>query len=98
MALRVWTRWEFIGRRQLAAEGTQLAGLSAGNPQRTTDRPTAERRLEAFADMTLTSIKGSQQTVRYVTALSPLHQRILELLGFSAVLYTRLCTDSADPP
>jgi len=98
IALRVLTLLEFIGRRQLAAEGTKLAGLYAGNPQRTTARPTAERLLEAFADITLTIIKGSQQTARYVTALSPLQQRILELLGFSAVLYTRLCTDSAEPP
>jgi transposase len=98
IALRVLTLLEFIGRRQLAAEGTKLAGMYAGNPQRTTDRPTAERLLEAFEDITLTIIKGSQQTARYVTALSPLQQRILELLGFSAVLYTRLCADSADPP
>ena len=98
IALRVLTLLEFIGRRQLAAEGTKLAGLYAGNPQRTTDRPTAERLLEAFEDITLTIIKGSQQTARYVTALSPLQQRILELLGFSAVLYTRLCTDAAEPP
>ena len=72
IALRVLTLLEFIGRRQLAAEGTKLAGLYAGNPQRTTDRPTAERLLEAFEDITLTIIKGSQQTARYVTALSPL--------------------------
>src|SRR5215470_13132248 len=98
IALRVLTRLEFVGRRQLAAEGTKLAGLYAGNPQRATDRPTAERLLEAFEDITLTSIKGAQQTTRYVTALSPLQQRILELLGFSSVLYTRLCTISSEPP
>ena len=58
IALRVLTRLEFVGRRQLAAEGTQLAGLYAGNPKRETDRPTAERRLEAFEDITLTFVKG----------------------------------------
>jgi hypothetical protein len=72
----------------LAAEGTKLAGLYAGNPQRTTDRPTVERLLKAFEDIILTIIEGSQQTARYVTALSPLQQRILELSDFSAVLYT----------
>jgi hypothetical protein len=98
MAWRVLTLLEFIGRRQLAAEETKRAGLYAGNPQRTPDRPTTERLLEAFEDITLTSITGSQQTARYVTALRPLQQRILKLLGVSAVLYTRLCTDSAEPP
>ena len=96
--IRLLTLLEFIGRRQLAAEGTKLAGLYAGNPQRATDRPTAERLLEAFEDITLTIIKGAQQTARHVTALSPLQQRILELLGFSSVLYTGLCTGSSEPP
>jgi transposase len=98
IALRVLTLLEFVGRRQLAAEGTKLAGLYAGNPQRATDRPTAERLLEAFEDITLTLIKGLQQTARYVTALSPLQLRILELLGFPSALYTRLCTVSSEPP
>ena len=98
IALRVLTLLEFVGRRQVAAEGRKLAGLYAGNPQRETDRPTAERLLEAFEDITLTIVKGSQQTARYVTALSPLQQRILELLGFSSALYTRLGTVSSEPP
>src|SRR5881296_2737243 len=98
LALRVLTLLEFVGRRQLAAEGAKLAGLYAGNPKRETARPTAERLLGAFQDITLTITKGPQQTERYVTALSPLQQRILEILGFSSALYTRLCTVSSEPP
>jgi transposase len=98
IALRVLTLLEFVGRRQLATEGSKLAGLYAGNPKRETDRPTAERLLEAFLDITLTIIKGPQQTDRHVTALSPLQQRVLEILGFSSELYTRLCTVSSEPP
>jgi transposase len=98
IALRVLTLLEFVGRRQLATEGAQLAGLYAGNPKRETDRPTAERLLEAFHDITLTIIKGSQQTARHVTTLSPLQQRILEVLDFSSALYIRLCTVSSEPP
>ena len=98
IALRVLTLLEFVGRRQLAAEGTKLAGLYAGNPRRETARPTAERLLEAFEDITLTIVKGPQQIARHMTALSPLQQRILGILGFSSALYTRLCTISAEPP
>ena len=98
IALRVLTLLEFVGRRQLATEGAKLAGLYAGNPRRATDRPTAERLLEAFQDITLTLRKGPQQTDRHVTALSPLQQRILEVLGFSSALYTRLCSISSEPP
>src|SRR5262249_38601859 len=50
IALRVLTLLEFVGRRQLAAEGAQLAGLYAGNPKRETARPTAEQLLEAFRE------------------------------------------------
>jgi transposase len=98
IALRVLTLVECVGRRQLAAEGAKLAGLYAGNPKRETDRPTAERLLEAFQDITLTIIKGPHQTERHVTALRPLQQRILEILGFSSALYTRLGTISSEPP
>ena len=98
IALRVLTLLEFVGRRQLAAEGTKLAGLYAGNPRRETARPTAEHLLEAFEDITLTIVKGPQRIVRHMTALSPLQQRILALLGFSPELYTRLGTISSEPP
>ena len=98
IALRVLTLLEFVGRRQLATEGATLAGLYAGNPKRDTDRPTAERLLEAFQDITLIIIQEAQQTTRHVTALSPLQQRILEMLGFSSALYTKLCTVSSEPP
>jgi transposase len=97
-ALRVLTLWEFVGRRQLAAAGAKLAGLDAGNPQRATARPTAARVHEALQAITLTIIKGPQQTDRHVTALSPLQRRILEVLGFSSELYTRRCTVSSEPP
>jgi transposase len=96
--LRVLTLLEFVVRRQIAAAGAKLTGLYTGNPKRATNRPTAERLLEAFQDITLTIIKSPQQTARHVTALSPLQQRILELLGFSSALYTRLETSSSEPP
>jgi len=98
IALRVLTLLELVGRRQLATEGAKLAGLYAGNPRRETDRPTAERLLEAFEGITLTIIEGQPQTLRHLTVLSPLQQRILEILGFSSALYTRLCTVSSEPP
>ena len=98
IALRVLTLLECVGRRPLAAEGAKRAGLSAGNPQRETVRPTAERLLEAFQEITLTVIGASQKTYRHLTALSPHQQHILEILGFSSEVYTRLCAVSAEPP
>jgi transposase len=57
IAFRVLTLLEFVGRRQLAAEQVKLAGLYAGNPKRATVRPTAERMLETFQEITLTLIE-----------------------------------------
>ena len=85
-------------RRQLAAQGETLAGLYVGNAKRATARPTAERLLEVFQEVTLTVVEGATQIYRHLTALSPLHVRILELLGFSSHVYTRLCAVSDEPP
>ena len=97
IALRVLTLVEFVVRRQLAAEGATLAGLYAGNTKRETARPTAERLLEAFQEVTLTVVEGIHQAYRHLTTLSPLQERSLELLGFSSRVYTRLCTVSHEP-
>jgi transposase len=98
IALRVLTLIEFVGRRHLAVEKDKIAGLYVGNPKRATARPTAERLLEAFQDLTLTVIELPQQTIRHVTTLSPVQRRILEILGFSSEVYTRLEAISVEPP
>jgi transposase len=98
IALRALTLLEFVGRRQLAGEEAKLAGLYAGNPKRETARPTAERLLEAFQDVTLTVSELPQQTMRYVTPLRPIQLRILEILGFAAAVYMRLEALSVEPP
>jgi transposase len=97
IALRILTLVEFVVRRQLAAEEATLAGLYVGNAKRETARPTAERLLDAFQEVTLTVVEGVHQVYRHLTTLSPLQERILELLGFSSRVYTRLCTVSHEP-
>lgn len=98
IGLRVLTLLEFVVRRNLAATGAALAGLYAGNPTRATARPTAERLLEAFREITLTVIQEPHRIHRYLTPLSEVQQRILALLDFSTEIYARLCADSAKPP
>src|SRR5438128_6678824 len=98
LALRLLSLMEFVVRRQLAQEGAALAGLYAGNPKRATTHPTTERLLEAFQEISLTMVREPHQTRRHVTALSPLQQRVLALLGFTSTIYTKLCGDSPEPP
>jgi transposase len=98
IGLRVLTLLEFVIRRRLAQREENLAGLYAGNPKRVTAKPTAERLLEAFQEITLTIIREPNQIRRHLTTLSKLQLRILELLGFPLNIYTRLCFDSPKPP
>ena len=87
-----------MARRQLAVEQAHIAGLYAGNVKRETARPTAERLLDAFQEITLTVIELPDQTICHVTSLSPVQLRVLGILGFSAEVYTRLEAISVKPP
>ena len=96
--MRVLSVLEYAIRRQLAHEQTAIAGLYAGQPSRTTARPTAERVLEAFGNLTLTVVHLPGQIVRHLTPLSLLHQRLLALAGLNPDVYTRLTIHSSKPP
>jgi transposase len=98
IALRVLTLLEFAVRRRLAAEGTTLAGLYAGQPTRATARPTAERLLASFQPITLTIVQAPGQVVRHLTPVTPVQARILTLLDFTPETYRSLTTDSGQPP
>jgi len=99
IALRALTLLEFVARRQLAQQPTPLQGLYAGNPKRATQQPTAERLLRAFHDITWYQVADGQGTWEQVTPLSSLQRRILDLLGISETVYTRLARPLlAGPP
>ena len=98
VGVRVLTLVEFVVRRRLAAPRTALAGVYAGNPRRTTARPTTERLLECFAGLTLTIIREGRHQRYHLTPLSRVQRRMLTLLNFPVDLYTRLCPDSHQPP
>jgi transposase len=95
ICLRVLVLLEFQVRRRLAENNQRLAGLYAGNPKRTTSRPTAEMLLQAFKDITLSKVVVNQQKLRHLTPLSDLQKKILALLGFSTLIYDRIALDSS---
>jgi len=98
VGLRVLTLLEFGVRRRLAAGKVTLAGLYAGNPKRTTARPTAEALLGAFKEITLSVVTLEERVYRHLTPLSELQQRILTLLDLPLDIYTRLAPHSSNPP
>jgi len=67
-----------------------IAGLYAGNPKRSTSRPTAEALLSAFSYIDLIGIEGIDGISYHLTTLTYLQLLILELLGFSSEIYTQL--------
>ncbi len=98
IGLRVLTLLEFVARRQLAREGTSVAGLYTGQPTRRTTRPTSERLLAAFRDLTLTMVEVPGRVVWHLTPLPPLQERLLALLDCAPEIYLRLASDSSQPP
>jgi transposase len=87
IALRVLTLTEFVARRSLAATGESLKGLYAGNPNRATNQPTAERLLKAFDNITLYRHVSPAAVSYEVSELSPLQRRILQLLAIPESAY-----------
>lgn len=98
IGLRVLTVLEYAIRQRLADDQASVAGVYAGQPNRTTARPTAERVLEAFQNLTLTVVRLPEQLIRHLTPLSAVQQRLLALAGLDPSCYERLTMHSAEPP
>jgi transposase len=96
LALRVLTLFEVRVRRGQDQDGEDLAGLYPGQAKRTTDRPTAQRVLEAIArtGVTLIQVVGAEGCRWHLTALPVLVKRVLGYLGLSDEVYTRLVINS----
>jgi transposase len=93
LALRVLTLMEFVVRRRLKQQGMVLVGLYKESPRKATSTPTAERLLQAFVPMTLTTVQLPGRTICHVAALSLVQAQILQLLGLPADLYACLASE-----
>jgi len=96
LASRVLTLFEVLVRRGQDQDGADLAGLYPGQAKRTTDRPTAQRVLEAIArtGVTLTRVVSEGGCRWHLPALPVLVSRVLGYLGLSDEVYTRLVINS----
>jgi transposase len=92
LGVRVLTVTEFVLRRSLEQDQVRLPGLHPENKQKMADKPTAERILKAFTDISLTIIKNAagEDILRRLTPLSRLQEDILQRLGLGAALYRQL--------
>lgn len=98
LALRLLTVTEHALRVRMAETGQILAGLYAGNPKREAARPTTERVLRAFREITLSVVRLPDQTIRHITPLSQLQRHILNLLDLPTTIYEDLALSSPGIP
>lgn len=91
LGVRVLTLLEFVVRRSLQEDQVQLPKLHPENPKKSTDKPTAERLLKVFSNISLTIIKNrSGEIIRHLTPLSDLQIEILKRLELDSLLYFNL--------
>jgi transposase len=90
LALRVLTLVDHRAREHLAQQQAAVAGLNPASPRQTTDRPTTERLIAAFDNVTLTTVQSGDEQQRHVTPLTTTQQHILRIVGLASDLYDRL--------
>ncbi len=69
LAVRLLSLIEFVMRRSLKQTGKSLKGLYPANPTKATTRPTTEKLLQAFDNLTLTLIQAGEEWYGDVTSL-----------------------------
>ena len=90
IALRFLTLAEYMVRKALSKEEEEgIAGLYNGNPKRKTKRPTTERMLKAFQNITLYCHTVQGQDAYEMTLLSSLQKKILRLMDIPQSIYCR---------
>jgi hypothetical protein len=90
LALRVLTLTEYRVRMALAERDEEVAGLNPASRRQTTRRPTTERVLAAFANLTVTMVCRDGACECYLTPLNGTQRHLLVLLKLPADLYDRL--------
>ena len=92
LGVRVLTVTEFVLRRSLETEQASLPGLHPENKHKRTDKPTAERILQAFSGISLTIITNAagEDILRRLTPLSEVQEDMLQRLGVGTALYRQL--------
>lgn len=90
LALRVLVLTEQRLRTTLAERQETITGLNPASRVQATQRPTTERVLAAFGNITLTTMEGAGFTHRHVSPLNRTQQHILDLLSLPPDLYDRL--------
>ena len=90
LAARALALGDYTVKEALAQTQEALTGIYPGNPKRGTTTSTTERMLPVFEHIDLMILKVGGQAQYHLTALTPVQERILTLMGLSLTLYTNL--------
>jgi len=97
LALRVLTLTEYRLRTALQQRGETLAGLNPASRTQTTARPTTERVLTVFQNITRTALALPGVLHAHVTPLTPVQEHVIALLHLPPDLYARLASPAPQP-
>ena len=87
IALRVLGLLEIPIHNSIKKRGASLDGLFEYNPKKSLDKPKAERILEFFDDIHLSTVEIGDQIYHTITGLSAKHLEILALMGIGIEAY-----------
>jgi len=97
LALRVLVLTEFRLRRELQRRHETIIGLKPGSPSAALQRPTTERILHAFDNITWSIVSVGETQHFHLTPLTQTQRHILDLLNLSPDIYLSLTFDQPKP-
>lgn len=97
LALRILVLTEFRIRRELQLRHQAIIGLKPASPATATQRPTTERILQAFDNITWSIVSLEQTQHFHLTPLTQTQLHILDLLNLSSDIYLSLTFDQPKP-
>ena len=97
LALRIIVLTEFRIRRELHQRDQAIFGLKPGAPNSATIRPTTERILNVFGNITWSILTLDDTRHSHLTPLTDTQSHVLDLLGLSTDIYTNLSSHHPKP-
>lgn len=97
LALRVMVLLEFRVRRQLAQRQEAIVGLNPASKTQAISRPTTDRLLKAFGNITFSIVNLGHVVHYHVSDLTSTQEHILTLLNFPSDIYLRLVDAQPKP-
>ncbi|MDD3136257.1 MAG: transposase [Methanoregula sp.] len=92
IALRVLGLLEIPLHNSIKKRGSSLDGLFDYNPKKSLDKPKAERVLELFDEIHLSTMKVGKKIYSTITGLNEKHREILALMDIGIGVYERFGT------